>query len=412
MAEERDGVDEGVPVHLAPVILAGGSGTRFWPRSRRARAKQVLALDGDRTMIQQTLDRLAGLTGAESMWVITNDHLAAVIAEQLPEIPREQILAEPAARNTAPACALAAFLLERSDPEAVIGIFPSDHAVKDDARFAQVVRAGVRLAASGDRVVVLGVPPTRAETGYGYIELGEAFADASVTAPGIGVWRVQRFTEKPTREVAEGFLRAGTYRWNSGMFLWSARTLAGAIREHQPATARRLEAIAAAYGTESFGAVFAREYPLCESISIDYAVLEPRSAKGARASEIFCLPADFGWNDLGSWGSLYEHKTGGHKTGEHKTGEHKTGEQGGTGDNEREGVASGAPNVVEGLGQIAIEAEGNYVYAPGKTISLLGVSNLVVVETEDALLITTRDRSQDVGKLTRALAELGHDHLI
>ena len=161
---------------FAPVILAGGSGTRFWPRSRKARAKQVLALDGERTMIQQTLDRLLPLAKADDVWVITNELLDELIAEQLPAVPREHIVSEPAARNTAPACALAAFLLEKTAPETVIGVFPSDHVVKDVARFAEVVRAGIALAASGDKIVVLGVPPTRAETGYGYIELGAVVA--------------------------------------------------------------------------------------------------------------------------------------------------------------------------------------------------------------------------------------------
>ncbi len=219
-------------VRFAAVVLAGGSGTRFWPRSRRARAKQVLALDGERTMIQQTLDRLVPVGGAASVWVVTNAHLAEVIGRQLPEVPPEQILSEPAARNTAPACALAAFLLERKAPETVIGIFPSDHAVKDMARFAQVIHAGAAVAASGPRIVVLGVPPTRPETGYGYIEEGEEVAGFAGHAAfaGVSVRRVRRFTEKPTREVAEEFVAAGNYRWNSGMFLWSARTLADAIR--------------------------------------------------------------------------------------------------------------------------------------------------------------------------------------
>src|SRR5277367_616438 len=163
---------------FAPVILAGGSGTRFWPRSRKARAKQVLALDGERTMIQQTVERLAPLGDPAEMWVITNDLLDDLIAEQLPEVPRAHILSEPAARNTAPACALAAFLLEKSEPDTVIGIFPSDHVVKNVARFADVIRAGIAVAASGDKIVVLGVPPTRAETGYGYIEVGST-VDAS-----------------------------------------------------------------------------------------------------------------------------------------------------------------------------------------------------------------------------------------
>ena len=371
---------------FAPVILAGGSGTRFWPRSRRARAKQVLALDGERTMIQQTLDRLLPLASADDVWVITNALLDETIAEQLPEVPRGNILSEPVARNTAPACALAAFLLEPSEPDTVIGIFPSDHVVKDQARFEEVIRAGVALAACGERIVVLGVPPTRAETGYGYIELG-----ATVEAVGgVPVRRVKRLTEKPDRARAEEFVGSGNYSWNGGIFLWSARTLAGAIREHCPAMAPLLEKIAAAHGGPEFERVFAELYPQCENISIDYAVLEPRSAKGEMGSEIYCLPADFAWNDIGSWAALDEHRAG------------------------------GAPeqaawvNVCDGASELPVEidAHGNYVYAPGKAVVLLGVSDLVVVETADALLITTRERSQEVGKVVAELKARGRDDLI
>jgi mannose-1-phosphate guanylyltransferase len=213
-------------LRFAPVILAGGSGTRFWPRSRKARAKQVLALDGERTMIQQTVDRLLPLVDPADVWVITNELLESLIVEQLPDVPREQILSEPAARNTAPACALAAFLLEKTSPETVIGIFPSDHVVKDPTRFAEVIQAGVALAASGDKIVVLGVPPTRAETGYGYIEVGSTVDDCEALCRGIEVRRVKRFTEKPNRSLAEEFVASGNYAWNGGIFLWSARTLA------------------------------------------------------------------------------------------------------------------------------------------------------------------------------------------
>ena len=373
---------------FAPVILAGGSGTRFWPRSRKARAKQVLALDGERTMIQQTVDRLTPLAEPGDVWVITNDLLDDLIAEQLPEVPREHILSEPAARNTAPACALAAFLLEKSEPETVIGVFPSDHVVKNLPRFAEVLRAGIAVAGSGDKIVVLGVPATRAETGYGYIELG-AKVEASQDIP---VRRVKRFTEKPNAGLAEQFVASGNYAWNAGIFLWSARTLANAIREHRPAMAPLLERIAEAYRTSKadFDRVFAEVYPQCENISIDYAVLEPRSAKGEAGAEIYCLPGDFQWNDLGCWSALHEH-------------------------------ASGCPpetvsvtNVFDGDDPlcISIDSTGNYVHAPGKVIALVGVSNLVVVQTKDALLITTRERSQDVGKVVAELKNAGRDDLI
>src|SRR5271156_5726299 len=202
---------------FAPVILAGGSGTRFWPRSRKARAKQVLALDGERTMIQQTVERLAAVVDPAEVWVITNSLLDDLIAEQLPEVPRKHILSEPAARNTAPACALAAFLLEPSSPETVIGVFPSDHVVKNVARFAEVIRAGIALAASGEKIVVLGVPPTRAETGYGYIELGAKVDPTTVPDGEVAVRRVKRFTEKPNAAVAEQFIASGNYAWNGGI---------------------------------------------------------------------------------------------------------------------------------------------------------------------------------------------------
>jgi mannose-1-phosphate guanylyltransferase len=340
----------------------------------------VLALDGERTMIQKTLDRLRPLARPEDVWVITNCLLDETIAQQLPEVPRQNILSEPMARNTAPACALAAFLLEPTAPDTVIGVFPSDHIINNDARFAEVIRAGIELAASGEKIVVLGVPATRPETGYGYIEQGEVVREGSVP-----VRRVKRFTEKPNLERAEEFLAAGNYAWNGGIFLWTARTLANAIREHRPAMAPLLERIAAAHGTPEFESVFAELYPQCENISIDYAVLEPRSAKGEMNSEIYCLPADFAWNDIGCWGSLHEHLTSGTMQ-----------------------------NKIDATDPVhcTIDAERNYVYAPGKVVALVGVSDLVVVDTGDCLLITARERSQDVGKVVSELKKCGREGLV
>ena len=287
-----------------PIILAGGSGTRFWPRSRRSMAKQVLVLDGERSMIQQTADRLAPLAEPENLWVITNELLSEKISAQLRSLLGEHMVCEPAARNTAPAAGLAAFVVERTSPQAVLGIFPSDQVIADEEAFRSVVRQGIALAAAGENIVVLGVKPTRPETGYGYIESGDILDG--------GTMRVRRFTEKPNRDRAEEFVAAGNYYWNSGMFLWSARTLANAIREHLSETAPILEQIAEAYGTPDFDRVFSELYPSCENISIDYAVLEPRSTKGEHKSNLYCLPAEFGWNDLGSWAALYEHQLAQH----------------------------------------------------------------------------------------------------
>jgi mannose-1-phosphate guanylyltransferase len=352
-----------------PVILAGGRGTRFWPLSRKKRAKQLLALDGKQTMIQQTVARLLPLASPKQFWIITNDDLRSPILQQLPKLAKTQVLAEPMGRNTAPAIGLAAFLLLREHPDAVIGMFPSDHVIADEPSYRATIERGVEIAAAGENIVVLGIPPTRAETGYGYIEAGSVFRGDTL--------RVRRFTEKPDAENAAAFVAAGNYYWNSGMFLWSARTLANAVREHLPRTASLLEQIAAAFGTRKFAATFRRLYPRCENISIDYAVLEPRSAKGERAGNIFCLPADFGWNDLGSWTALHEHHT----------------------------AKSSPPegNLIHGAGVFVLNARGNYVHAPGKFVAAVGVHDLVVVETEDALLITTRQHAQDVGKVVKYL---------
>jgi mannose-1-phosphate guanylyltransferase len=218
---------------------------------------------------------------------------------------------------------------------------------------------------------VLGIRPNRAETGYGYIETGGLFHGDAL--------RVRRFTEKPNAERAAEFVAAGSYFWNSGMFLWSAQTLVEALREHLPKTASLLEKIAETYGTRKFATTFKRLYPQCENISVDYAVLEPRSAKGEQAGNIFCLPADFGWNDLGSWAALHEHHT----------------------------AKSSPPegNLVAASGVFLLNARGNYIHAPGKFIAAVGVSDLVVVETPDALLITTRQHAQDVGKVVKYLDE-------
>jgi len=353
------------------VILAGGRGTRFWPLSRKKRAKQLLALDGKQTMIQQTVSRLLPLAPAKKFWIITNEDLRPAIVQQLPRLPKEQILAEPVGRNTAPAIGLAAFLLMRRHPDAIIGMFPSDHVIGDEKRFRETLERGIEVAAAGANIVVLGVRPNRAETGYGYIETGGLFQGDAL--------HVRRFTEKPNAERAAEFVAAGSYFWNSGIFLWSAQTLVEALSEHLPKTASLLEKIAETYGTRKFAATFKRLYPECENISVDYAVLEPRSAKGEEAGNIYCLPADFGWNDLGSWTALHEHHTA-----------KRTPPEG---------------NLVEASAVFLLNARGNYIHAPGKFVAALGVTDLVVVETPDALLITTRQHAQDVGKVVKYLDE-------
>ncbi|HEY7351299.1 MAG TPA: mannose-1-phosphate guanylyltransferase [Terriglobales bacterium] len=354
-----------------PIILAGGRGTRFWPLSRRKRAKQLLALDGKQTMIQQTVARLLPLAPAKQVWVITNDDLRPEITQQLPKLRSQQIVAEPIGRNTAPAIGLAAFILRRNDPSAVLGLFPSDHVVGKETRFREVLAEGIDIAADGENIVVLGIEPSRAETGYGYIEAGSLSAG--------NARHVRRFTEKPNAERAAEFVRSGNFYWNSGMFLWSAQTLTNALNEHLPKTAAVLEKIAADYGSKKFAATLRRLYRTCEDISVDYALLEPRSAKGEQESNIYCLRADFGWNDLGSWTALHEHRAS------------------------KATPADG--NLISSQGIFTLNASGNYVHSPKKFVAVVGVNDVVVVETEDALLVTTRANAQDVGKVVKFLDE-------
>jgi mannose-1-phosphate guanylyltransferase len=361
-----------------PVILAGGRGTRFWPLSRKRMAKQLLPLNSKKSMIQETVERLLPLAKSKQFWVITNDDLRDPIVRQLKKLNKRQIVAEPIGRNTAPAIGLAAFLLAKRDPSAVIGMFPSDHVISDEKRFREDIRRAAETAAAGANIVVIGIRPTRAETGYGYIEVSAKSQKPSAKGKVSSAVPVRRFTEKPDAKTAEHFVKAGNYFWNSGMFMWGAQTLADALREHLPKTAPLLEEIADSYGTRKFEKTFAKLYPQCENISVDYAVLEPRSAKGEGKSGLYCIPANFGWNDLGSWAALYEHRNA---------------------DTEE------TANVISAEQSFTLDAEGNFVHCDGKFVAVVGVKNLVVVETPDALLITTRENSQDVGKVVKWLDE-------
>jgi mannose-1-phosphate guanylyltransferase len=321
-------------------------------------------------MVQETVERLMPISKREHFWVITNNDLRDGIVKQVRALKKGQVLAEPVGRNTAPAIGLAAYILLRSDPDAVLGLFPSDQVIIDEKRYRADLKKAVEVAAAGENIVVLGIKPTRPETGYGYIEAGGE-------AEG-GVRGVRRFTEKPNVDRAMQFLEAGNYYWNSGMFIWAASTLAAALEEHLPKTAPILKEIAAAYGTRKFVSVFKRLYPKCENISADFAVAEPRSAKGEIESKIFCIPAGFGWNDLGSWTALHEHRVA-------------------------QGNRDKDDNVIEAAKSYVLDASGNFVHAPGRFVSAVGVRDIVVVQTDDALLITTRQRAQDVGKIVKYL---------
>ena len=349
------------------LILAGGRGTRFWPRSRRSKAKQVLSFFGERSLIQQTVDRLRPVLPRERIWVLTNHHLRHEIVRQLAEIPERQILAEPAQRNTAPAIGLAAKILQSIDPDAVMGVFPADHLIEKTDEYAELVERAFRMAEEG-RIAVLGIQPRWAETGYGYIEFPEGIHSGAAA-------EVRRFREKPDQKTAAEFVAAGNFYWNAGMFFWKASVLLDALRRFLPKTADLLDSIPA-FSNPAFASRMADVFPQCENISIDYAVLE-------RATNVSGIAAgDIGWNDVGSWSAVYELHP-----------------------RDANGNACRTEALIE-------ESSGNYVDAGSKLVALLGVENLIVVDTPDALLIADRARAQQVGDLVKILEKAGRDDLL
>lgn len=351
------------------LILAGGRGTRFWPRSRRSKAKQILNFLGERSLIQQTVDRLRPAVPPERLWVLTNGHLRDEIVRQLPEIPKKQILAEPAQRNTAPCIGLAAHVLHSLDPESVMGVFPADHVITKPARYVRLLRAAFKAASEGG-ICVLGVQPRWAETGYGYIEFDKGVQPGSADPV-----PVRSFREKPDPKTAKKFVAAGRFYWNAGMFFWRTGTILEALRQHQPKTWSLLAGLPP-FASRKFGAQVADVFPRCENISIDYAVLE-------KASNVVGIAMDdIGWNDVGSWNAVYELLP-----------------------RDAQGNAAVSDTLLE-------NSSGNYVDARGKLVALLGVKDLVVVDTPDALLIAARDRAQEVGNLVKALEQRRREDLL
>jgi|HubBroStandDraft_6_1064221.scaffolds.fasta_scaffold404864_2 mannose-1-phosphate guanylyltransferase len=342
------------------LILAGGRGTRFWPRSRRTRAKQVLRFLGDRSLIQQTVDRLSPVIPPNRLWVLTNEHLRAEIVRQLPELPKNQILAEPTQRNTAPAIGLAAHILQSIDANAVMGVFPSDHMISKPARYLRFVRGAFKAASEG-KIVVLGIQPRWPETGYGYIEFPKG-----ARAGSLDPLAVRRFREKPELPRAKQYVKSGNFYWNAGMFFWKTSVLLDALREFLPKTATLLASLPA-FANRRFASQLKEAFPHCENISIDYAVLEKARGVVGYATD------DFGWNDVGSWNALYELLP-----------------------------RDGSANVIRG-DALAHASSGNYIDAEGKLVALVGVKDLVIVDTPDALLIADRSRAQEVGDLVKLL---------
>jgi mannose-1-phosphate guanylyltransferase len=363
------------------VILAGGRGTRFWPRSRTRTPKQLLNIVGDRTMLQQTAARLAPLFQPPDIWVVTNTDQRAAVYEQLPRVPRAQILAEPIGRNTAAAIGLAGVHLARKSGDALMAVLPADHHIAQAQRYRSIVRAALDNASEAGTMCVLGIPPAQPETGFGYIE--RANKSAARTAHRIAIFDVRHFTEKPKLEAARKYVASGRYYWNAGMFFWRVSTFLANLEKFLPKTHALLQELAATIGTSRYARALGAIYPRLENISVDYAILEP-ATRQAGPAHVHLLPASVGWSDIGSWAAIYDLLSSQHKRG--KSSAHPN------------------PNLAAGP-HYEIDAQGNFLWSPDKFVAAIGVRDLVVVETPDALLVCPRERAQEVGKIVKWLEE-------
>lgn len=355
------------------VIMAGGSGTRFWPASRRNRPKQLLSFGGtEASLLESTVRRILPLVPAERILVVTAERLLLDTRESLAAIPGVRVLAEPAPRNTAPCVGWAASIIADEAPDATVMVLPSDHAIGDEPGFLETIGIAMASAAHG-HITTIGIVPTRPETGYGYIELADT-ATPNAAVP------VSRFVEKPTRDVAEQFLAGGKHLWNAGMFFFRAADMLGAIAAHLPALADGIEVMRKARAEGNEADAVNTVFPTLPSISLDHGVLEKHSG-------LAVVPGDFGWNDVGSWQSAWE-----------------------LADKDAQGNALPAGTVsVDARGNLLVQSTGD---KPAKMVALVGVHDLCVVETEDAILIIPKDRAQDVRSVIEHIEKSGRDHLL
>lgn len=342
--------------------MAGGVGSRFWPMSTAEHPKQFIDVMGcGRTMLQQTFDRYTGIVDIAKVWVVTSAQYKDMVQEQLPGISQHHILLEPCMRNTAPCVAYVSWKIQKEDPEALVVVAPSDHLVQDVAEFRSCISAGFEFVAGGDRILTLGMNPTRPETGYGYIEQGPILADEATGQTAHSIFTLQSFREKPDLKTAMDYLQRGGFTWNSGMFLWSVETITNEIRTHAPRIASVMDRILPQMFTPGEQAAVNELFPSCEKISIDYAVME-------KTKIAYVMPAEFGWSDVGTWGSL--HKLSGRDADD---------------------------NAVIGDGVKMIECEGNMVRMPhGKKVVIQGLKNCIVTEHDGTLLICQLSEEQRI----------------
>ncbi len=342
-------------MELYAVIMAGGVGSRFWPRSKERKPKQLIRIFGENTMIQDTVNRLKGLVKNENILVITNKIQKLRVIEQLPDIPKENIIDEPFGKNTAACIGLASVLIKQKNPEAVTITLPSDHLIKDEEEFRKCLSTAANYAYEKKGLVTIGITPTRPETGYGYIQFDENLIQN-------GIYKVLTFAEKPNVATARRFIESGDFLWNSGIFIWRVDTILDQIKKYLPDLSDGLEKTESAINTPNFEKELVQVYGQLKSISIDYGVME-------KSDIVYLTKADFYWNDVGNWEAVYE-----------------------ISDKNDEGNAM--------IGDIyATNTYGSYIFSPHKFTAAIGVENLIIINTNEALLVCHRNNAQDVRQI-------------
>ena len=352
---------------ITAVIMAGGRGERFWPKSRNSCPKQFLSLTSDReTMIQKTVKRLRPLVEAEDIYIVTNAAYRSLVKDQLPDVPEENILAEPCARNTAPCIAFAAAVIGRKYDDAVMLVLPSDHLIGYENIYVKTLKKAVSVAEQGKNLVTIGITPTYPETGYGYINFGDEAGDA---------YKVERFVEKPDLPTAKQYLAPGKYLWNSGMFVWKISSVMENLKEFMPDIYEGALRIGESFGTDSFEETLVKEFTAFTSESIDFGIME-------KASDIYTNPGSFGWDDVGSWLAV-----------------------------ERINETDDDKNYIDG-DVITVDSKRTTVCGGKRLIAAIGTRDIVIVDTDDVLLVCSKNSTQDVKKAIAQLKEQGRTELV
>jgi mannose-1-phosphate guanylyltransferase len=352
---------------ITAVIMAGGRGERFWPKSRNSRPKQFLSLTSDgETMIQKTVRRLSPLVAPEDIFIVTNAAYKELVADQLPEVPAENVLAEPCARNTAPCIAFAAAVIGRKYDDAMMLVLPSDHLIGYENIYIKTLKKAVTVAEQGKNLVTIGITPTYPETGYGYINFGEESGDA---------YAVERFVEKPDLPTAKKYLSSGKYLWNSGMFVWKISSVMANLKEFMPEIYEGALRIGESFGTDSFEETLVKEFTAFTSESIDFGIME-------KASDIYTIPGSFGWDDVGSWLAV-----------------------------ERINETDDDKNYIDG-DVITVDSKRTTVCGGKRLIAAIGTRDIIIVDTDDVLLVCSKNNTQDVKKVIAQLKEHGRNELV